>query len=291
MVKSKDISSMKIRIISGIIGLILLFAVVLSGKHILGIGIFILALTGVHEFYNAIEKAGYKPLKIVGYLSCLPILLIGLGVSFDKIYSYVNLFKSIVYFSLGMYVVLVFLFAMIIFLHDRYNLVDIALTLFGAFYVAFLFSFVLLTRNLENGNYYIWMVFIGAFVTDTFAYFTGMFFGKTKFLPAISANKTLEGSIGGVLGCTLVMVLYGIFMNQKGPENLNIQLYHFVILGILSGTLSQIGDWAASAIKRYVKIKDYGKIMPGHGGVLDRFDSILFIAPVVYFYISFVIFK
>ena len=282
---------MKTRIISGIIGLVLLFAVVLSGKHILGIGIFILALIGVHEFYNAIEKAGYRPIRAIGYLSCLPILLIGFGVSFNRVYNYINLFKSIVYFSLGLYAVLVFLFTMTIFRHDRYNLVDIALTLFGAFYVAFLFSFVPLTRNLENGNYYIWMVFIGAFVTDTFAYFTGMFFGKTKFLPAISANKTLEGSIGGVLGCTLVMVLYGMFMNQKGPESINIPLYHFVILGILSGTLSQIGDWAASAIKRYVKIKDYGKIMPGHGGVLDRIDSILFIAPVVYFYLTFVILK
>lgn len=289
MLRKKDINAMKTRIISAVIGLVLLFAVVLSGKYLLGIGIFILALIGVHEFYNAIGKAGYKPVRIIGYISCLPILFIGMGVTSAKVYSYISLFKSINYFSLGMYAALVFLFAMTIFLHDRYNIADIALTLFGAFYVAFLFSFVPLTRNLPNGSYFIWMVFIGAFVTDTFAYFTGVFFGKTKFLPAISANKTLEGSIGGIIGCTVMMVLYGMFINSYSPVNPDIPLYHFAILGLLSGVLSQIGDWSASAIKRYVKIKDYGKIMPGHGGVLDRFDSILFIAPVVYFYLSFVI--
>lgn len=274
---------MKVRIISGVIGLILLIFVVYFGQITLGIGIFLISLIGIHEFYNAVSAAGYKPIKVVGYVSCLSILFIGLNGRFMAI-SNDALSKSIHYFSFAVFVMIAVLFSVIIFAHNRYNLNDIALTAFGILYVIFLFSFVVLTRNLENGSFYIWLVFIGAFATDTCALFSGMLFGKTKFLPDISPKKTLEGSIGGIIGCMVLTILYGMFIQRYIS---NLPLYHFVAIGLLNGILSQVGDWGASAIKRYVKIKDYGKIMPGHGGILDRFDSILFTAPVVYFYISF----
>jgi len=270
------------------VGLLILAAVVWSDWFFsgisIGVAIFLLALIGMHEFYSAISNIGYKPVRTIGYAACLPILMIALGGTIKKVDKYVDLFKSINYFSFGIFVTLVVLFSFIIFLHDRYNINDIAVTVFGALYVSFLFSFLVLTRNLENGFYYIWLIFIGAWVTDTFAYFSGVFFGRTKFLPAISPKKTVEGSIGGIAGCVVITVIYGLFLNSYIR---NVPVFHYVIIGLLSGILSQIGDWAASAVKRYVKIKDYGKLMPGHGGVLDRFDSILFIAPVVYFYISF----
>lgn len=281
---------LKTRVISSIILVILLIAVVFSGSTILGAGIFILALIGMHEYYNAISNAGYKPVRFLGYLMCIPILILGMSENFVKLGMYIEPFKSIEYLSFSLYASLLILFSIIIFLHDRYNIIDISLTLFGAAYVAFLFSFIVLTRNMENGFYLVWLIFIGAWLTDTFAYFTGVKFGKTKFLPAISAKKSLEGSIGGVIGCILVTVLYGYYLNNNHISE-NISLIHFMIIGVMNGVISQIGDWAASAIKRYVKIKDYGKIMPGHGGILDRFDSILFIAPAVYFYITFVIIK
>lgn len=276
--------------ISSIILVILLMIIVFSGRTILGVGIFILALIGMHEYYNAISNAGYKPVRVVGYLLCTPILILGLTENFEKLGMYIESFKTINYLSFSLYAVLLILFSVIIFLHDRYNLIDISLTIFGASYVAFLFSFIVLTRNMENGFYLVWLIFIGAWSTDTFAYFTGVNFGKTKFLPAISAKKSLEGSIGGVVGCVLVTLLYGYYLNSNHLSG-NISLIHFIVMGILNGIIAQIGDWAASAIKRYVNIKDYGKIMPGHGGILDRFDSILFIAPVVYFYFTFAIIK
>lgn len=277
---------LRTRIVSGIIGALLLITVISFGKIALGIAVFLLALLGVNEFYDAAANAGYKPIKAIGFIACAGILLIGLNGNINWVSTYVDLFKSINYFSFCIFVIIVILFAIMIFLHDKYTLNDIALTVFGIFYVIFLFAFVILTRNLANGSYLIWLVFIGAFATDTAAYFAGSYLGRNKFLPAISKNKTMEGAVGGVLGCIAVTVLYGMLINRYIPS---IALHHYVIIGVLNGIISQIGDWAASSIKRYVNIKDYGRIMPGHGGVLDRFDSILFTAPVVYFYISFLV--
>jgi len=282
---------MKIRIISSIVGLILLAAVIFLGKLAITVAIFLLAVMGVYEFYKSASKAGYKPVSIIGYISCFSILFIGFNGNLKNMNF--NLEQSLSYFSLGLYAALVLLFAMIIFLHEKYNLLDISITLFGIIYVVFLFSFVVLTRNMENGAMYFWLILIGAWATDTAAYFTGYIWGKRKILPAISPKKTLEGSIGGILGCIIVTTIYGFFMNYYFLKNsiADIAPYHFIILGTINGVISQVGDWGASAIKRFVKTKDYGWIMPGHGGVLDRFDSILFIAPVVYFYIDLIILR
>lgn len=281
---------LRTRVISSIILIILLGIIAFSGNIILAVGVFALAVIGVHEFYDSVSNAGYKPVRFLGYLLCTPILLIGFNGSMNRIGTYVELFKSINYFSFTLFIVVVLLFSTIIFLHDKYNIIDISLTMFGVLYVVFLFSFIVLTRNLENGLFFIWIIFLGAWSTDTTAYFAGRFFGKHKLLPAISPKKTVEGGIGGVIGCVAITVLYGLYLNSYHLAY-DIAITHLVILGLLNGVIGQIGDWAASAIKRYVKIKDYGSIMPGHGGILDRFDSILFIAPVVYFYISFIILK
>jgi phosphatidate cytidylyltransferase len=281
---------LKTRVISAIIGLALLIGVVLLGREAFGLAVFIIALAGMNEYYDSVSNAGYRPIRILGYITCLPIAFIGIYGNLDALQGYIELFKSINYFSFALYAIVVALFSSAVFFHDRYNPVDIALTVLGMIYVSFLFSFIVLTRNLVNGGYYIWLIFIGAWATDTAAYFTGRFFGKIKMLPAVSPNKTLEGSIGGVVGSLLATVLYGLILNNAGYIGV-IPIYHFMIIGILSGIISQLGDWTASAIKRYTKIKDYGKLFPGHGGVLDRFDSIIFIAPLIYFYISFFILK
>ncbi|MCX7746861.1 MAG: phosphatidate cytidylyltransferase [Clostridia bacterium] len=276
------------RILSGVVGAAILIGVVAAGQIALGIAIFILSVVGVHEFYKAVQNAGYRPIKWIGFILCIPILFLSLiphmNINLNTV-SDLNIFIGL--FSLFIFAVLVVLLASIVFYHEKANITDVSLTFFGAVYVVFLFSFVVLTRNHEYGAYYIWLVFLGAFSTDTFAYFSGYFLGKRKLLPVISPKKTLEGSIGGIFGCVGVTLIYGIFINKS--LDFDIALYHFMIMGALNGVVSQIGDWAASAIKRFVKIKDYGKMMPGHGGVLDRFDSILFTGPIVYFYITFMI--
>lgn len=279
---------LKIRVISATVGIIILVAIMSLGPEVLGVGISILALIGIHEFYNSVSNAGNRPVRVIGYISCIPLFLTGISGGFNWVNTYLNTSNLTGIFFLCLFIIILVLFSLIVFLHERYNIVDIAITLFGAAYVVFLFSFIILTRNLKNGILFVWLIFIGAWATDTFAYFTGKFLGKNKVLPVISPKKTLEGTIGGVIGTIAVTAVYGILIINRS-FSYYIPIYHFIIIGALSGLISQIGDWGASAIKRYVKIKDYGNVMPGHGGILDRFDSILFTAPIVYFYYIFIL--
>ncbi len=280
---------MKIRVASGIAGAILLFFVVWSGQIVLGLFIFLLSILALNEFYSAVSNIGYKPVKFIGYMASVYMFLVCSKEPLNKYGINIEFLISFRSALLGVFSALLILFCYIIFLHNKFNISDISATVFGILYIVFLFGFVILIRNMVNGFYYVWLIFIGAFATDTFAYFSGYLFGKHKLMPEISPKKTVEGSVGGIVGCALVMGIYGMYLNFNNPANV-IPLYHFIILGIICGIISQIGDWSASAIKRYVKIKDYGNIMPGHGGVLDRFDSILFTAPVVYFYLSILLF-
>lgn len=274
---------MKTRIFSGAAALVLLAAVMVLGSEAIGLAVFGLALLGIYEFYGAARSGGYNPVYVLGYAACLPMLYPALTGKSPFILlesSPLNLVEGI---SLLVFLLIVLVFCLMIFSNGKYNLVDISVTLFGILYVPFLLSFVTLTRNLENGYIYIWLIFMGGWVTDTFAYFTGVTLGRTKILPKVSPKKSLEGSIGGVFGCSAAIMVFGILL---GDALGGVPAYHFIILGVLCGIISQVGDWAASAIKRFVNIKDYGKVMPGHGGVLDRVDSILFVAPIVYFYIE-----
>ncbi len=282
----------KTRLISGFIGLLLLGIIVYSGKIALSIGVFIVSLIGVYEFYNAVSNVGYKPVRMIGYISCVPVILIGLNGGNESIRDYLVLIRSANYIFLALFLVVIALMCMIIFFSEKYNIIDISLTVFGALYVPFLFYFIVLTRNLDYGIYYLWLIFIGAFATDTFAYLSGKFFGKVKLLPVISPKKTIEGSVGGILGCMILTYIYGFFINFMlvRDGSAGIPFYHFIILGAVNGVISQVGDWAASAIKRFSKIKDYGALIPGHGGVLDRFDSILFVAPSVFLYLCLIVF-
>lgn len=276
---------MKTRVISAAVAIVLLAAVVYMGSLAIGVMIFILATVGICEFFRALEKGGFRPVYPAGYLACLPLLYIAiLDFLPDTAGAAGTAGADILLHAMviGVFVLMVLLFCLLIFSNGIYTVADISITLFGIVYVVLLISFVTLTRNMENGYLHIWMIFIGAWATDTFAYFTGVTIGKTKILPKVSPKKSLEGCIGGVAGCMLVMLLFGLYFNNV----LGVPLYHFALLGGICGMISQIGDWAASAVKRAVNIKDYGSIMPGHGGVLDRLDSVLFVAPVVYFYIS-----
>jgi phosphatidate cytidylyltransferase len=282
---------LKTRIISGIIGIIILFVIVFSGSFFVSASIFLLSLIGIFEFYNAVSNVGYKPVRVFGYLACLPIIVVGFKTSNRHFTDYLDIIKSANYISLALFLVIIFLFLIIIFYHEKFNIINISLTVFGMMYVPFLFSFVVLTRKLDNGFYYIWLIFIGAFATDISAYFAGKFFGKRKILPIISPKKTFEGSIGGILGSMVLTCAFGLFVNYQLEKEMvqTIPYYHFIVLGGVNGIVSQVGDWGASAIKRFSRIKDYGNLMPGHGGVLDRFDSILFVAPTVYFYLRLVV--
>jgi phosphatidate cytidylyltransferase len=134
---------------------------------------------------------------------------------------------------------------------------------------------------LDDGILLVWLIFIGAWGSDTCAYCVGILIGKHKIFPLLSPKKSLEGCIGGIVGAALLGFIYATVFKSSILGVQNPQIAYAVICGI-SSVISQLGDLAASAMKRNHDVKDYGTLIPGHGGVLDRFDSIIFVAPVVY---------
>ena len=163
----------------------------------------------------------------------------------------------------------------------KYRCEQIAAAFMAFFYAPVLLSFVYLTRDAQNGFYLVWMILISSWGSDTCAYVIGMLFGKKKVFPVLSPKKSLEGCIGGVLGCAGLGWLYGCYFLETyaGYEN---AAWAVAVICAGGAAMSMIGDLAASAIKRNQEIKDYGKLIPGHGGVMDRIDSMVATAPMVY---------
>ena len=168
----------------------------------------------------------------------------------------------------------------------KYSFIDVAVTIIGFIYVAILFSFIPLVNEKSGGQYLVWFIFIGSWLADTSAYYFGKYLGKRKLCPKVSPKKTIEGAIGGFLGSTIGCGVFGIIVSTYVPE---VSIIHYFLIGALCGVMGQFGDLVASTIKRYVGLKDYSNLIPGHGGVLDRFDSILLNAAVVFYYITFII--
>lgn len=233
----------------------------------------VVALTGMHEFYTVIKGKNINALSYVGYALCIAyFLLLGNTINFQLV---MLLLAAVVFIMLCIPVIDV-----------KYNFVDIAVSLLGFFYIAVFFSFIVLVNFKTYGNYLIWLIFISSWLCDTTAYYVGRYLGKNKLCPKVSPKKTIEGSIGGLLGSALACGIFGFIIKTFG---VNIPLIHFFIIGLICGVFCQFGDLAASSIKRYVNVKDYSNLIPGHGGILDRFDSILFASVVVYYYITFVL--
>ncbi len=151
----------------------------------------------------------------------------------------------------------------------------------GTLYLSVAFSAMVLLRRLPGGEYLFLLPFIGSWVTDTFAYFTGRLFGRHKLAPVISPKKTVEGSLGGILFAVLSFVAFGLIVSGAGRTPSYLAL---ILCGLAVSVVSQIGDLALSAIKREYGIKDYSHLFPGHGGVLDRFDSVIATAPLILFF-------
>lgn len=255
---------MGIRTLSGLIGLPILIGVIYLGGPYIAVGGLLITLIGLHEFYMAFNNQSMNPVPWVGYF----------GVGLLYVCSW--LVTDALAFSASVFVMTVTLMLFYLFSREL-KLEDLGITLLGFFYIAFsLYHIVKLSR--VDSHFFIWYIFILAWGTDTCAYFTGYFFGKRKLWEEISPKKTVEGAIGGILGATLLSVLFAYVFKSDF-------VFYAIPLGILGSVLSQMGDLIASKIKRTVNIKDYGHIMPGHGGVLDRFDSIILTAPFVYYYV------
>ena len=181
-----------------------------------------------------------------------------------------------IFFFLMMYV-----FAVVVFSRGKISIANAGVMLMMTFYVTISFVSLVCLRRQPNGAVMYLLPFIGAWVSDTFAYFTGRLLGKHKLIPEVSPKKTVEGAVGGVVFTAIAYVVFGLIV-REGNMSLNIVL--MAVIGAFVSVLSQIGDLIASVVKRHYGIKDYGKLFPGHGGVMDRFDSVIATAPVLYFF-------
>lgn len=262
----------KTRLLSGILLIIIALFTVISGGSILFATLFIISLIGMTELYKVFGIHKKAP-GICGYL-------------FAAAYYGLVYLKPVLPANENwlMFLFMVFLICMMgvfVFSFPKYETEQILAAFFGMFYVAVMLSFIYQTRNLPEGIFTVWLVFICSWGCDTCAYCVGMLIGKHKMAPKLSPKKSIEGGIGGIVGASLLGILYALAINKWGNAGAN--LVRFAIIGAIGGAISQVGDLAASGIKRKHDIKDYGKLIPGHGGILDRFDSVIFTAPIIYY--------
>ena len=263
----------KTRLLSGILLVIIALITVITGGNLLFLVLLAVSLIGMTELYKVfgIEK---KPPGIIGYLFAL--LYYGL-LYFEPLLPG----ESLNWFMMSFMAFLICQMAVLVFAYPRYNTQQIMAAFFGMFYVAVMLSYIYQIRILPGGIFTVWLVLVCSWGWDTCAYCVGMLIGKHKMAPILSPKKSVEGGIGGILGAALIGVLYGLAINYWGDAGADVLSY--AVIGAAGGAISQIGYLAASAIKRYHNIKDYGKLIPGHGGILDRFDSVIFTAPIIYY--------
>lgn len=259
------------RSVTVVVGLPLVVTLVYFGGIPLLLVCAVVALIGLREFYLAFSKRD-RLIHLIGYLAT------------------VGYFGAIFIFGAGYWLLIALTLFVItvqtclVVFFKKLPISECIYTVYGFLYVPFLLSFVVLVREHELGRYFVWLIFTASFGCDSFAYISGSIFGKNKLKNTPSPSKSVEGLIGGVIGATLIGLAYGFvvsrfFNSLEATEHIIIIA---TIISFLGAVFSIIGDLAASAVKRHCEIKDFGNVFPGHGGVMDRIDSIVTVAPIVY---------
>lgn len=255
----------KTRLISGILLVIVALLTICSGDIILLATLLSVSVIGMQELYKVmgVRQDKFNLLELTGYFA-------------------IALYYVLMYFGVDIAGELVILVSLILFMcvyvftYPKYEAKQIMSALFGLIYVGVMLSFVYQTRMIENeGHILVWLIFICSWGCDTCAYCVGMLIGKHKMAPVLSPKKSIEGAVGGVVGAALLGIAYAAIFDAN--------VLAYAIICAVGALISMVGDLAASAIKRNQNIKDYGTLIPGHGGILDRFDSVIFTAPIIYF--------
>lgn len=263
----------KTRLISGIILVVIALAVIITGGDVLLGVTAAISIIGMFELCRVFQMEK----TIAAFLAYAVALVYYLNLR-------LGFFPDMMMLIIGF---LILLLAVYVFTYPKYKADQIMAAFFGLFYVSVMLSFIYQTRMLDAGKYLVWLIFLCSWGSDTCAYCVGVLFGKHKMSPILSPKKSIEGAVGGVVGAALLTALYGyIFRGQ-----MDIQMAEVWMLAGVSAVgalISMVGDLAASAIKRNYEIKDYGKLIPGHGGILDRFDSVIITAPIIFFLASYV---
>lgn len=255
------------RIITSAVGLVIFFAVLFADEEVFFSAIAIIILLALYEMHKALSAGG--KIFSVSLVSAIMLLF--------------GLFKGNIEFWAVLSIMLYLISS--IFLHTKKNFRDIYSAALITFFVTFFFGTIIKLRA-EFGAEAVFLVFLLAWVTDSGAYFSGRFLGKHKLIPSVSPKKTVEGAAGGIVCTVIFTCLYIVFLRYVfdihtigGASYLGAS-----VLAVVASVFAQLGDLAASVIKRDCNVKDFGTILPGHGGIMDRFDSVVFIAPMVFYY-------
>lgn len=254
----------KTRLISGIVLVIIALATIISGSWILFFTLLAVSLIGMRELYKVMKVSDehVTVLELVGYLGAV-LYYIAMKADFGN------------YGTMAIIISMILILFVYVFGYPKYHAEQVMAAFFGVVYVAVMLSFIYLTRSLPDGKFLVWLIFLCSWGCDTCAYCVGMLIGKHKMAPVLSPKKSIEGAVGGVAGAVLLGVIYAAATQGKMAE--------YALICAVGALISMVGDLAASAIKRNQNIKDYGKLIPGHGGILDRFDSVIITAPVIYY--------
>lgn len=255
-------------------------------RYIIPALVALMALAAVYELLKClrsqVDETGAAATAREDFVVSVPAYLIAVGLPLATALDRVRTIHTFLLLAAAVFTLyLLYLFAVAVLRQGRMRFAEVAEVFTGVLYITLSFaSLSLLRHKTPEGGYLYLLVFFGAWVTDTFAYFTGRFFGKHKLNPVISPKKTVEGSVGGIVFCILSFAAFGLVM-QFGKWHFTVHYPLLLLTGLLCSVVSQVGDLITSLIKREHGVKDYGKIFPGHGGVLDRFDSVLAISPVL----------
>lgn len=254
----------KTRLISGIVLVIIALATIISGSCILFFTLLAVSLIGMRELYKVMKVSDehVTVLELVGYLGAV-LYYIAMKADFGN------------YGTMAIIISMILILFVYVFGYPKYHAEQVMAAFFGVVYVAVMLSFIYLTRSLPDGKFLVWLIFLCSWGCDTCAYCVGMLIGKHKMAPVLSPKKSIEGAVGGVAGAALLGAIYAAATQGKMAE--------YALICAVGALISMVGDLAASAIKRNQNIKDYGKLIPGHGGILDRFDSVIITAPVIYY--------
>lgn len=258
----------KTRLLSGIVLVVLAVILIISGGEVLLFSTLAISCIGMFELYRvfSVEKS---LLAAAGYLSA--------------ILFYCNLewhfLPDILMLFMGFMILLMFIYVLT---YPKFKADQVLAVFFGVFYVAVMLSYVYQIRTLKNGLYLAFLVFLCSWGCDTCAYCVGVLIGKHKMSPKLSPKKSVEGAVGGVLGSAFLTAMY-CFIFRSPMALTGAEIGILALIAAAAGLISMVGDLTASAIKRNYDIKDYGHLIPGHGGILDRFDSMIITAPIIYF--------
>ena len=258
------------RLISGVILLAVMIGAICLGGPVLYGFLLVISLIGMFELFRAagVRKDRENLLTVVSYAGAIGFYVL---VWFGRREFYLP----------GLCVAMILILFVYVFTYPNYHADQVMAAFFGIVYVAVSLSFIYQTRMLKDGEFSVWLIFICSWGCDTLAYVSGRLFGKHKLAPVLSPKKTIEGAIGGVAGAAIIGLIYALCVGRFMSTGKN-AVWVFPLISAVGALVSMVGDLAASAIKRNHNIKDYGKLIPGHGGILDRYDSVIITAPIIY---------